>query len=105
MYEYICLKVISKSNEQAPSFSQRLSTFWTQMLREDPDAFEMVYAEKSEFESEGDRLYREYAITSEIAIKLGKSLQKSGFEHSPIDLEDLYSKYEIVEPEWMQIEH
>lgn len=51
------------------------------------------------------RVYREYAIASEIAIKLGKSLQKSGFEHSPIDLEDLYSKYEIVEPEWMQIEH
>jgi len=105
MYEYICLKVISKSNEQAPSFSQRLSTFWTQMLREDPDAFEMVYAEKSEFESIGDRLNREYAVTPEMAIQLGESLRNAGFEHSPIDLEDLYSKYEIVEPEWMQIEH
>lgn len=75
------------------------------MLREDPDTFEMVYAEKSEFESIGDRLNREYAVTPEMAIQLGESLQKAGFEHSPIDLEDLYSKYEIVEPEWMQIEH
>jgi hypothetical protein len=40
-----------------------------------------------------------------VAELLERELAAAGVEHAPIDRDDVYTKYEAVPPEWMQIEH
>lgn len=105
MKEYILVTVCSKKQENSNTFSQRLSLFWTQLLRQSPEEFEKVYAECTEFETHTDIMGRKYAILPELADLLKTKLLNDGFEVLNIDTEDFYSPYEITSPEWMQIEH
>lgn len=105
MKEYILVTVCSKKQENRNTFSQRLSLFWTQLLRQSPEEFEKVYAECCEFENHLDIMNRKYAILPELAVPLKTKLENDGFEVLDIDTEDFYSPYEITAPEWMQIEH
>jgi hypothetical protein len=103
--EYLCFTVLSKLHESQASFSARLSQFWTHMLRNFQAQFEMVYAEKCAFESKGDQLARLYLTEEPVADLLEKEMSRHGIDHEPLNRDDLYSKYEAVAPEWMQIEH
>lgn len=105
MKEYILITVCSKKDESGNNFSQRLSLFWTQMLRQSPEEFEKVYAECSEFENHDATLSRKYAILPELAGPLKTKLLNEGLQVLDIDIDDFYSPYEITAPEWMQIEH
>ncbi len=69
-----------------------------------PD-FEKVYAETTEFEESASRLSRQYLAEVAVADVLETELTAAGLEFEPIDREELFSKYEAVPPEWMQIEH
>jgi hypothetical protein len=103
--EYLCVTVLSQPGESETDFKSRLSRFWTHMLRNHQDEFEQVYAETVEFEHAGDRVSRKYLIELPIASMLEEQMKAHDIEHEPIDLDDLYSKYEAVPPEWMWIEH
>ena len=105
MDEYLCVTVLSNSGESEADFSNRLSCFWTHMLRNYKPEFEKVYAETTEFETAGDRQSRMYLLRGEVATLLEAELQAAGLGFEPIDRDEVYSKYEAVPPEWMQIEH
>jgi len=105
MNGYLCLTVQSRPGEGVNDFKSRLSQFWTTMLREQPDAFEKVYAETVEFESAAGRLTRQYLFESEIADLLLAQLALAGIDHEELDEDDTYSKYEATPPDWMWIEH
>jgi hypothetical protein len=103
--EFVCVTVRSAAGEGEADFSARLSRFWTHMLRTRPDDFEKVYAETTRFELAGDRRTRRYAVEDSVVDLLEGELKRVGLEHEPVDRDDVYSKYETVAPEWMQIEH
>jgi hypothetical protein len=103
--EFVCITVKSKPGEDEEAFSSRLSHFWTHMLRDFQDEFEKVYAERTEFEESAGRLTRQYLAEVDVVGLLEKEFRAGQIEHEPIDADDLYSKYEAVAPEWMQIEH
>ena len=105
MDDYLCLTVLSKPSESEADFSSRLSRFWTHMLRNFKADFEKVYAETTEFESAGDCLSRMYLFQVDVIARLEAELQTAGINHESIDRDEVYSKYEAVPPEWMQIEH
>ena len=105
MEEYLCITVLSKPDESQAGFSARLSQFWTHMLRNFQANFELVYAEKCGFESRGDQLARLYLAEEPVADLLEREMSQHNIDHLPLDRDDLYSKYEAVAPEWMQIEH
>ncbi|VTS02275.1 hypothetical protein [Tuwongella immobilis] len=105
MERYLCLTVQSQPGEGESEFKTRLSQFWTKMLREQPDAFEKVYAETVAFESSGGRLTRQYLFEADIAELLAGALDAAGVAHEAIDEDDTYSKYEATPPDWMWIEH
>jgi len=103
--EYVCVTVQSQPNEAEAAFSSRLSRFWTHMLRQFPIEFESVYAETTTFEPSGNRLTRQYLATAGVIPLLEAEMGRHGIEYLPIDLDETFSKYEAVSPEWMQIEH
>ena len=103
--EFVSLTVLSAPGESRPDFATRLSHLWTHMLRNNKADFEKVYAEKTAFETREDRHGRQYLVRAEILPLLLGELAKVELEHEPVDLDDTYSKYEAVAPEWMQIEH
>lgn len=103
--DYLSLQVRSLPNEAEAEFKSRLSEFWTAMLRHHPDDFEKVYAETVKFTAEADRLTRQYLLEANIADLLEQELQAAGIEFSPIDRDDIYTKYEAAPPDWMWIEH
>ncbi len=105
MDEYVCVTVLSRPGEAAADFSGRLSRFWTHMLRDRKDDFEKVYAETTAFESAGGRLSRQYLAEADVVAVLEAEFAAAGLEHEPIDRDEVYSKYEAVAPDWMQIEH
>lgn len=105
MDEYVCIVVCSLEGESGADFSARLSKFWTGMLRDCKDDFEKVYAETSEFDEEGGKLTRTYLAEADVVDLLEERLRAAAIHFKPIDRDDLYSKYEAVSPEWMQIEH
>ena len=105
MDEYLCVTVRSKPGEAEADFKARLSRFWTHMLRTRQDDFEKVYAETTEFEEEGGRLTRQYLVREDVLGVLERELAAAGVEHAAVDRGDVYTKYEAVPPEWMQIEH
>jgi hypothetical protein len=103
--DYLCLTVLSKPGESEADFSSRLSRFWTHMLRNFKPDFEKVYAETTEFELAGDVLSRMYLFHEDVIVRLEAELRTAGVNYEPIDRDEVYSKYEAVPPEWMQIEH
>ncbi len=105
MDEYVYLTVRSAPRESEADFAARLRTFWTHMLRTRLSDFERVYAEETRFEVAGDRRTRRYAVEEPVVGVLEEELARAGLEHDPVDREDVYSKYETVAPDWMQIEH
>ncbi|MSR29953.1 MAG: hypothetical protein EXR99_00470 [Gemmataceae bacterium] len=105
MKEFVCIEIASLPEETKAAFSQRLTLFWSNLLRSDAVFFEKVYAECSHFTSRDSRLHRGYAVEPEIANDLHDRLLNAGFSLLRPDLQDLYSQFEIVPPEWMQIEH
>ena len=46
-----------------------------------------------------------YLAEETVVGVLEPELAAAGLEHDPIDRDDVYSKYEAVSPDWMQIEH
>jgi hypothetical protein len=103
--EFVCITVRSAPGESEADFSARLSHFWTHMLRSRLADFEKVYAETTRFELMADRRTRRYAVEDSVVPILEAELTRARLEHDPVDREDVYSKYETVAPEWMQIEH
>jgi hypothetical protein len=103
--EYVCITVLSRPGESEADFSARLSRFWTHMLRTRKPDFERVYAETTEFEDQGGRLARQYLAELAVAGVVEGELRTAGLDFEPIDREELFSRYEAVPPEWMQIEH
>jgi hypothetical protein len=75
------------------------------MLRSFKRQFEKVYAETTEFEDQDGRLSRQYLAQSDVIDLLEKEFGAAGLEYEPIDRDEVYSKYEAVPPEWMQIGH
>jgi hypothetical protein len=103
--EYISLTVWSRAGESQDDFSKRLSRFWTHMLRQRKDDFEKVYAETTAFTERQGRWGRQYLLEEAVLEVLEQELAAAGVEHDPVDRDDVYSKYEAVPPDWMQIEH
>ncbi len=105
MDEYVCITVLSKAGETEVDFAARLSRFWTHLLRSRKADFEKVYAETTEFEEAGGRWSRQYLAELAVADVVEAELLAAGVDFEPIDRDELFSKYEAVPPEWMQIEH
>lgn len=105
MEEFVCISVFAKPQEAEGPFKQRLTHFWTQILREIPDEFEKVYAETIEFETEAGKLCRRYAIEPDVVALMVSKIEKAGFEVAPHGEEDIYTKHELPATEWWQIEH
>ena len=105
MDEYVCITVLSRPGEGQAEFAARLSRFWTHMLRSRKPDFEKVYAETTAFEETGDRWSRQYLAEVGVADVVEAELRAAGLDFEPVDRDELFSKYEAVPPEWMQIEH
>ncbi len=105
MDEFVCLTVVSGAGENTVDFAARLSRFWTHLLRNHKAEFEKVYAETTSFEESEGRWSRKYLVEDGVVSLLEKELAAAGLGHDPIDRDEVYSKYEAVPPEWMQIEH
>jgi hypothetical protein len=103
--EFVCITILSQPGESEAVFSTRLSRFWTHMLRNFQSDFEKVYAETTAFEEKEGLLSRQYLAGEDVVLLLEKELKAAGVAFEPIDRDDVYSKYEAVPPEWMQIEH
>jgi hypothetical protein len=103
--EFVCVTLLSEAGEDQAAFSARLSRFWTHLLRTRPSDFAQVYAEASQFERRGDRLARQYLLREPVLSILEDEFAAAGLSHEPVDRDDLFTKYEAVAPEWMQIEH
>ena len=105
MEEFARLTVISHVGETHAEFNKRLIDFWTLMLRTWPEEYKHVHAETAQFEFQADRLVRQYFVGCEICGLIQSELTNSRLDFQPIDMDDLYSKYEATSPEWFQIPH
>ena len=97
--------MLSKPGESQADFASRLSRFWTHMLRARKPDFEKVYAETTTFDEVGGRWSRQYLAALDVVDVVEAELRAAGLDFEPIDRDELYSRYEAVSPEWMQIEH
>ena len=52
-----------------------------------------------------DRWSRQYLTHLDVVDVVEAELRTADFDLEPVDRDELYSKYEAVPPEWMQIEH
>jgi hypothetical protein len=105
MEEYICITVLSRSGEEQAEFAGRLTRLWTQMLRQRQADFEKVYAETTAFEECAGCWSRQYLVEAVVVEVIEAELRTAGVDCAPIDRDEVFSKYEAVPPEWMQIEH
>jgi hypothetical protein len=103
--EYVCLTLKSHPAEGADTFNKRLIAFWSHMIRDQPDTYLQVYAETTRFESSGDQVTRRYFVGTGAVEVLQAELAAAGIDFDPIDMDDLYPKYEATPPEWFQIPH
>jgi hypothetical protein len=103
--EYVCVTLKSDAGEGADAFNKRLIAFWSHMIRDKPDAYVQVYAETTRFESAGDRVTRRYFVGTGAVDILEAELAAAAINFDPIDMDDLYPKYEATPPEWFQIPH
>ena len=105
MDEFVCLTLSGEPGEVVAKFRNRLSAFWTGVLREFPDQYEGVYSEAVAFETEDDRVTRQYMVTPETAEFLCKILPERGIHFHPIDWNDTYHKAEASSNDWFQLDH
>jgi hypothetical protein len=105
MDELVSITVLSRDHESEAEFAARLSRFWTHMLRSRKTDFEKVYAETTSFQMNGRRISRQYLVEADVLNVLEEEMRLADIAHEPIDADDVYSRYEAVSPEWMQIEH
>ena len=105
MKEYQGIVVVGQENEPESRFSARLSEFWTVILRQHPEQFEGIYAEASEFDSNGNRPTRQYAVDPGVVDFLRELLSGAGIGLMPVDPDETFTRYEAVAPDWWQIEH
>ncbi len=103
--EYLCLTIVAEPGESESAFKTRISTFWSGVVRREPDLFERVYAETTAFELEKGRLSRKYLVEAAAAEKVAQLMTGSSLETLPLDPDDLYTKYEAAPPDWFWIEH
>jgi len=103
--EYVCVTLKSHSGESANEFNKRLIGFWSHMIRDQADAYLQVYAETCRFEQAGDRVARRYFVGAEAVDVLQAELAAATIYFDPINMDDLYPKYEAAPPEWFQIPH
>jgi hypothetical protein len=103
--DFWCVTTVGKPGEATGVFAARLSKLWTDFLRADPDTFEQVHAEATEFETHEGRPTRRYLIQPAATAATLARCAAAGIECLPIDETDGYSRHEAVPPEWMQIEH
>jgi hypothetical protein len=75
------------------------------MLRTRPDQYEKIYAEEVRSGVADGRVSRTYMVEAEVIEMLTGELTRHGIDLAPIDLADVYTKYEAVSPDWFQIEH
>src|SRR5581483_4738202 len=88
MTDYLSITVVSRPGEAQADFAARLSQFWTHMLRNHPNDFAKVYAETTAFESDGDRVTRQYLVEEGAADVLEREFATAGVEHEPIDRDE-----------------
>jgi hypothetical protein len=103
--EYVCVTVCSRANEASDAFNKRLIDFWTTMIRTRPEEYAQVYAETARFQPRDGLTSRQYLVELSVAETLATELTSAGIAHDPIDLDEIYSKYEATPPEWFQIPH
>lgn len=103
--DYRCVTVRSRLEERADSFNRRLIAFWSLFLREQKEAYGRVYAETSVLEVHGDRVARQYLVGADVVKTIERCMKEAGVDHDPIDVDDVYSRYEATSPEWFQIPH
>jgi hypothetical protein len=105
MDEYLSLTLLAAAGESEAAFKSRLTAFWSAFVREFPDDFEKVYAEKVKYGRDGGVLTRQYLIETVVADTLTAALKAAGLAYEPLDRDDVYSKYEAAPPEWFWLEH
>jgi hypothetical protein len=105
MNDYLCVTLMGNSGEGEAAFKARLAAFWTHMIRNRPDDYEKIYAEATRFGNDAGQVTRQYMVEVDVAEVLAAELISNGIAAAPIDLDDTYSKYEAVSPDWFQIEH
>ncbi len=105
MEDYALAIIRSKLNESVEDFNKRLIAFWSHVLRSRPTEYLGILAESSESELAGPAWTRKYLIAVDVVDVLQAELANAGFDHDPIDLDDLYSRFEASPPEWFQIPH
>jgi hypothetical protein len=105
MTEYVCLTLLANPNETEAAFKARLATFWTHMLRNKPEDYEQVYAEATRFAAVDGRASREYMVEAKAVAVLISELTSGGIAMVPVDVDEIYTKYEAASPDWFQIEH
>jgi hypothetical protein len=105
MTEYLCLTILGNVGESEAAFKSRLTEFWTHLLRTQPENYEKVYAEATQFGSSEGRICRQYMVETDAIDLVAAELLAHSLAHRPIDREDTYSKYEASSPDWFQIEH
>lgn len=105
MDDYLRVQVWSRADEPEAEFKGRLTSLWTNMLRNHESDFEKVYAETTGFEKSGGKLGKQYLFESEVTQLLKDAFASHGIAFEPIDEDDLYSKYEASPPGWFQLEH
>ncbi len=103
--EYLCVTILAKPGEAESAFKTRISEFWSAMVRGNPDLFERVYAETTQFEPHDGRLSRKYLVEADAAVAVTASMTAAGLAFLTVDPDDLYTKYEAAPPDWFWIEH
>ena len=101
----MCLTVAGRPSEDEAGFKARLAAFWTHVLRTRPDDYERVYAEATRFARAAGRVTRQYLVGVEVVEAITGELAAAGIGFDPVDVGDLYSKYEATSPDWFQLDH
>lgn len=105
MEEFQALTAVGQPGETEASFSSRLSSFWTGVLRNNLELFEKIYAETTEFEQEKGCPTRKYAVEPDGVTTLLEVAKSNEIAFLPPDPDETYTRHEAVAPEWWQIEH
>jgi hypothetical protein len=105
MTEYVCLTLLANPGEGQAAFKARLAAFWTHILRNKPDDYEKVFAEATEFGSDGGRVSRQYMVEAAVIPVILMEVSAALIAHLPIDTTETYTRYEASSPDWFQIDH
>ena len=105
MTEYLCLTLLAPTGETESAFKSRLTVFWSHLIRAQPDTYAAVYAEATHFGTTDGNVSRAYMVAADAAEAVVESLTANGIATSPLDPDDVYTKYEASSSEWFQIAH